>query len=61
MVDDARQQLQERFARAGAKALARLHELRPELKGKTLEETVAILKEEERRTQFSRRDDRSQD
>jgi hypothetical protein len=60
MADDARQQLQERLARVGAKALARLHELRPELQGKTLEETVAILKEEERRTRFSHRDDRSQ-
>jgi hypothetical protein len=48
MTDDARKQLQERFARVGAKALARLHEIRPDLQGKTLEETVMILKEEER-------------
>jgi hypothetical protein len=48
MTDDARKQLQERLARVGAKAIARLHEKRPELQGKTLEETIFVLKEEER-------------
>jgi hypothetical protein len=48
MVDNARKQLQERFARIGQKALARLHEKRPDLQGKTLEETVILLKAEER-------------
>jgi hypothetical protein len=47
MADDAYKQLQERMARVGAKALARLHEKRPDLRGKTLKETVIILKEEE--------------
>jgi hypothetical protein len=56
MNDDARKQLQERFARVGAKAIARLHEKRPELQGKTLEETVMILKEEERLTRPQYRD-----
>ena len=50
MADDARKQLQERFARVGAKALARLHEIHPHLQGKTLEETVTILKAEDRLT-----------
>jgi hypothetical protein len=50
MPDDARKRLQERFARVGAKALARLHEIHPHLQGKTLKETVAILQEEERLT-----------
>ena len=49
MVDDARKQLQERLARVGARAVARLHEMRPDLLGKSLEDTVTILKEEERR------------
>jgi hypothetical protein len=57
MPDDARKQLQERFARVGAKALARLHEKRTDLQGKTLEETVAILKEEERLTRASYHDE----
>jgi histone H3/H4 len=56
VADDARKQLQERFARVGKKALARLHELRPELLGKTLEETVTILKDEERRKRIQIRD-----
>ena len=50
MADDARKQLQELFARVGARALARLHEIHPDLQGKALEETVTILKAEERRT-----------
>ena len=54
MTDDARKQWQERLARVGAKAIARLHEKRPELQGKTLEETVFILKEEVRLTRSSR-------
>jgi hypothetical protein len=49
MADDARETLQERFARIGAKAIARLHENRPELRGLTAKETVTILKEEEQR------------
>jgi hypothetical protein len=56
MNDNARKQLQERFARVGAKAIARLHEKRPELLGKTLEETVFILKEEECLTRPQYRD-----
>jgi hypothetical protein len=47
MIDNARTKLQERFARVGQRALARIHENRPELRGKTLEETVMILKREE--------------
>jgi hypothetical protein len=56
MTDDARKQLQERFARIGEKAMARLHEKRPDLRGKTLKETVIILKEEERQIGLRRRD-----
>jgi hypothetical protein len=48
MTDDARRKLQERFAKVGAKALARLHEIHPHLQGKTIEQTVTILKIEER-------------
>jgi hypothetical protein len=48
MVDGARKQLQERLARIGQKALTRLHEKRPDLQGKSLEETVTLLKAEER-------------
>jgi len=48
MADDARRKLQERFARVGEKALSRLHEIYPHLQGKTIEETVTILKIEER-------------
>ena len=47
MTDDARTQLHERLAGIGQRALARIHENRPELRGKTLEETVRILKVEE--------------
>jgi hypothetical protein len=49
MPDDARKKLQELFARVGAKALARLHEIHPDLRGRNLKETVAILQEEERK------------
>ena len=49
MADDARTQLRERFAKVGVKALARLHDIHPHLQGKTLEETVAILKGDARR------------
>jgi hypothetical protein len=56
VADDARKQLQERFARVGKKALARLHELHPDLLGKSLEETVTILKDEERRKRIQIRD-----
>lgn len=52
MADDARKQLQELFARVGKKALARLHERRPDLRGKSLEDTVTILKAEERTSQL---------
>jgi hypothetical protein len=55
MADDARKQLQERMARLGQKALARLHEKRPDLLGKTLKETVIILKEEERQKRLQGR------
>jgi hypothetical protein len=47
MADDARTQLKEHFAEIAAKSLARLHEIHPRLQGKTLEETVAILRAEE--------------
>ena len=60
MVDDARKQLQERSARVGAKALARFHEGRHDLQSKALEETVTILKREERLTRFSKRDEGAQ-
>jgi hypothetical protein len=52
MTDDARTQLQKRFAKVGAKALVRLQQLNPHLQGKTLEETVLILKEDERRRKW---------
>lgn len=48
MTNDAHKQLQERFVRLGKKAMSRLHENRPDLQGKTLNETVIILKIEER-------------
>ena len=48
MADDAIIRLQERFEKTGAKALARLHELHPHLRGKSLKDTVTILKIEER-------------
>jgi hypothetical protein len=56
VADDARTQLRERFAKVEAKALARLHEIHPDLKGKTLEETVMILKGGYQ-TQWPSRDD----
>jgi hypothetical protein len=46
MADDARKKLQERFAKIGERALARIHEYRPDLRDKNLEETVKILKAE---------------
>lgn len=49
MADDARKQLHRHFAKIGAKALVRLHELHPKLHGKSLKETVVLLKEDERR------------
>jgi len=55
MVDDARTQLKQRFAKVAAKSLARLHEIHPRLQGKTLEETVAILKAEELRRMWRAR------
>lgn len=47
MTDDAHIRLRERLAAVGERALVRLHEIHPHLKGKSLEETVAILKAEE--------------
>lgn len=47
MTDDAHIKLRERFSAIGERALARLHEIHPHLKGKSLEETVATLKAEE--------------
>lgn len=47
MTNDARTTLRERFARIRERAIARIHENRPELRGKTQEETVTILKGEE--------------
>jgi hypothetical protein len=54
--NERRKQLQESFARIGQKVLARLHEIHPELKGKSLEETVMILKGGHQ-TQWAYRDD----
>jgi hypothetical protein len=48
MVDDARTRLQEILERVGAKAVGRLHELHPHLRGRSPKDTVAILKIEER-------------
>ena len=47
MPDDARTALQERFAKIGERALARLHEIHPHLRGKSLAETTSILKAQE--------------
>lgn len=47
MTDDANTKLRERFTAIGERALARLHEIDPHLKGKSLEETTAILKAQE--------------
>lgn len=58
MTDNARTKLQERFAQIGKRAIARIHENRPELRGKTLEETVMILKGEERLTRASHKQPR---
>jgi hypothetical protein len=57
MADDARKKLQERFAKIGERALARIHENRPDLRNKNLEETVMILKAEESliRSPYSRK------
>jgi len=52
MTDNAGTELRERMARLADRAIARIHENRPELRGKSLEETVMILKEEERRTRI---------
>jgi hypothetical protein len=52
MADNARTELRERMTRLAARAIARIHENRPELRGKSLEETVTSLKEEERRARF---------
>lgn len=54
MSDDARTSLQERFAKIGERALARLHEIHPHLRGKSLEETTSILKAEESSVRPSR-------
>lgn len=65
MPDGARTRLQERFARIRDRAIARIHENRPELRGKTHEETVKILKSEEflqrasRKERPTHRDDQS--
>ena len=58
MADDAHKQLQERLARVAEKATATLHEIGPDLRGKTVKETVIILKEkeEERQTRCQRPD-----
>jgi len=48
MADDAHIQLRDRMARLAKRAIARVHENRPDLRDKSLEETVRILKEEER-------------
>ena len=53
MTDDARTQLQERLNRLAKRAIARIHESWPDLRGRSPEETVAILKDEERRTRRS--------
>lgn len=50
MPDDAHIRLRERFAAVGERVLARLHEIHPHLKGKSLEETTALLKADEAAT-----------
>lgn len=47
MSDDARTALQERLAKIGERALSRLHEIHPHLRGKSLQETTSILKAQE--------------
>ena len=49
MGDDARIQLQERMAGVAARAIARIHEKRADLRGMTAQETVRTLQEEYRR------------
>ena len=50
MADDARSQLRLRMSRLAERAIARIHENRPDLRGKSPEETVATIREEERHT-----------
>ena len=52
MTDNGRTELRDRMVRLAERAIARIHANRPEPRGKSLEETVMILKEEERRTRF---------
>jgi hypothetical protein len=65
MTVDDRTKLQERFARIRERAIARIHQNRPELRGKTQEETIKILKGEEflkraaRKERQPHRDDQS--
>jgi hypothetical protein len=47
MTDDAYTQLRERMARLSERAIARIHENRPELRGKSAEQTIMLLKMEE--------------
>jgi DNA-binding MurR/RpiR family transcriptional regulator len=49
MSHDATNRVKEYFARVGERALARLQEIHPHLRGKSLEEAVEALKQEELR------------
>jgi hypothetical protein len=48
MADDTESPLQDRMAHLARQAIARIHENRPELRGKSVEQTMMILKTEER-------------
>ena len=48
MVDDARTRLRERMAKVEQRALAWVHDRRPDLREKNLVEVIAALREEER-------------
>jgi hypothetical protein len=48
MSDNTESPLQYRMAHLARQAIARIHENRPELRGKSVEQTIMILKMEER-------------
>lgn len=50
MLGEDDKKLRERFEEIGQRALVRLHEIHPHLRGMSLEETTAILKAEEARS-----------
>ena len=53
MTDDARAQMREHLNRHAKRAIARIRENRPDLRDRNPEETVAILKDKERRARRS--------